>query len=127
MDRQSGHVGILVEPNVTGERLTIGGGLLLGDKHPSVTVSDLKPGGIYYSTSDHQFKFKTANGVVSPTLGPPDGGVSFTAHDESFYVANVDNSSLRSRVLLSDTLQLFGKNHHVVGGFLRWLMARIIL
>ena len=26
MDRQSGHVGILVEPNVTGERLTIGGG-----------------------------------------------------------------------------------------------------
>jgi hypothetical protein len=113
LTRNGGYLGLAAPPNTNGERITVGGAVLLGDKHPNISTDQLHPGTIYFSKESHQFKFKTDTLVAHPMVGPTFGGSS--GDSGVFSIAGIHNQSRQSRVLMADNIEMTGHNHAVMG------------
>ena len=91
---QSGHIGLRTPP--TTEKLTLGGGLMLGDTDSAT----LDPGTMFFDQDQQLFKLVLDTGITSLDKLPQYNGY--------YFISNVHNESDGSRVLLAENASLKG-------------------
>ena len=97
----NGYIGLKAVPST--EKVTIGGGLMLGD----TDLLNLEPGTMFFDSDQGAFKLVLDTGLTS--LGP------LLQQNGYFFVSNVVNQSDHSRVLLAQDSVFDGKNHIASG------------
>ena len=103
MMNRLGNIGLRTPPAT--EKLTLGGGLMLGD-----TDSDtLDPGTMFFDQDQQLFKLVLDTRITS-LEGLPQ-------HNGYYFISNVHNESDGSRVLLAENTSFKGNNHIVSGLF----------
>ena len=100
---QSGHIGLRTPP--TTEKLTLGGGLMLGDTDSAT----LDPGTMFFDQDQQLFKLVLDTAITSLDKLPQYNGY--------YFISNVHNESDGSRVLLAENTSLKGNSHIVSGSF----------